>query len=57
LNGFSNAITSLTWGVDPTGGGSTPTLSSLSTSTTYNWQIQLQDSNGNSATTQVQYQP
>jgi hypothetical protein len=56
-NGFSSAITSITWGTDPTGGGSTPTLGSLSTSTNYSWQIQIQDSNGNSAVTQVNYQP
>lgn len=55
-NGFSSSITSLTWGVDPTDGSNTPTTS-LSTGTTYSWQIQVQDTNGNSATTQVNYQP
>ena len=56
-NGFSSSITSIAWGTDPTGGGSTPSVGSLSTSTSYSWQIQVKDSNGNSAVTQVQYQP
>jgi large repetitive protein len=56
-NGFSSSITSITWGTDPTGGGSTPSISSLVSGTTYQWQIQVQDSNGNQATTQVTYQP
>jgi hypothetical protein len=56
-NGFSNSITSITWGTDPTGGGSTPTIPNLVLGTSYQWQIQLQDSNGNQATTQVNYQP
>jgi hypothetical protein len=56
-NGFSSSTTSIVWGTDPTGGGSTPSISSLVLGTTYTWQIQVQDSNGNSAQTQVQYQP
>jgi hypothetical protein len=56
-NGFSSTTTSITWGTDPTGGGSTPSVGSLTLGTNYNWQIQVQDSNGNSAVTQVQYQP
>jgi len=56
-NGFSSSITSIPWNTDPTGGGSTPSISSLVLGTTYTWQIQVQDSNGNSAATQVQYQP
>ena len=55
-NGFSSSTTSLTWGVDPTGGGSTPT-GSLSNSDTYNWTVQAQDSNGNQAGTSANYQP
>jgi hypothetical protein len=55
-NGFSSAITSISWGNDPTGGGSSP-LQSLTLGATYTWQILVQDSNGNSAGTQVQYQP
>jgi len=56
-NGFSSSITSITWGTDPTGGGSTPSISSLATGTSYQWQIQVEDDNGNEATTQVIYQP
>ena len=56
-NGFSSSITSITWGTDPTGGGSTPSISSLVLGANYSWQIQVQDSNGNSAVTQVSYQP
>jgi hypothetical protein len=56
-NGFSSSTTSITWGTDPTGSGSTPSVGSLTLGTNYNWQIQVQDNNGNSAVTQVQYQP
>ena len=38
----------LTWGVDPTGGGSTPT-GNLNSADDYYWQITVQDSNGNQA--------
>jgi hypothetical protein len=54
--GFSNTTTSIVWGTDPTGGGSTPTVSSLASSATYSWQIQTQDSNGNEAQTEVSFQ-
>jgi hypothetical protein len=56
-NGFSSAITSIPWGTDPTGGGSNPTVTGLTVGATYLWQISVQDSNGNSAVSQVQYQP
>jgi hypothetical protein len=56
-NGFSSAITSIAWGTDPTGGGSTATVGSLTLNSLYNWQIAAQDSYGNQAVTQVQYQP
>ncbi len=56
-NGFSSSITSIPWGTDPTGGGSTPSVGSLTLGTVYSWNIQVQDSSGNSAQTQVQYQP
>jgi hypothetical protein len=56
-SGFSSAITSITWGTDPTGGGSNPLVGSLTLGTTYQWQITVLDSNGNAAVTQVQYQP
>ena len=55
-NGFSNSITSIPWGTDPTGGGSTPTVTSLSSGSMYNWQIQAQDSSGNEAQMQVSFQ-
>ncbi len=58
LNGFASSITSITWGTDPTGDtGNTPSVGSLTPGTTYNWQIQVQDSNGNQAQTQVYYIP
>lgn len=55
-NGFSSSITSLTWGTDPTGGGSLPS-GSLSPSNQYSWSIRAQDSNGDSATTFASYTP
>ncbi len=55
-NGFASTITSLTWGTDPTGGNSLPT-GDLSNSDTYNWTVQVQDSNGNQAGTSASYQP
>ncbi|MGD0890571.1 MAG: putative Ig domain-containing protein [Terracidiphilus sp.] len=54
-NGFASTITSITYGTDPTGGGSTPTLTQLATGTTYTWWIQVDDANQNQATTQVQF--
>ena len=54
---LTSATTSLIWGVDPTDSTNLPSPSTLSTSTIYNWQITVQDSVGNSAVTQVQYQP
>jgi hypothetical protein len=60
-NGFSNSITSIPWitsGNDVTGAsGNLPTVSALTVGTTYNWYVQVQDSLGNQASTQVQYQP
>jgi hypothetical protein len=56
LNGFSSSVTSLAWGKDPTGGGSTPTESALSSGSQYNWQIQAQDSNGNSSSMQASFE-
>ncbi len=55
-SGFSSSITSLTWGTDPTGGGSTPT-GSLSPSNQYSWSIYVQDSNGNQAQASTSYTP
>ncbi|HUX45573.1 MAG TPA: putative Ig domain-containing protein [Terracidiphilus sp.] len=57
-NGLDSSITSIVWGTDPTGDSSnTPTVPSLTTSTTYNWQITVQDANGNSAQQQVYFIP
>jgi hypothetical protein len=56
-NGFSSSTTSIPWGTDPTGSGSTPSVSSLSNGTEYYWQIQAQDAKGNSAVTQAFYYP
>jgi hypothetical protein len=60
-NGFSNSITSIPWitsGNDVTGASNNlPTVSALTLSSIYNWFVQVQDANGNSAQTQVQYQP
>jgi hypothetical protein len=54
-NGFTFAETEIgattgqiTWGTDPTSGGSTPS-STLNSSDDYYWQITVQDSNGNQA--------
>ena len=55
-NGFSSSITSITWGVDPTGSGDLPSVSSLNGLTNYSWQITAQDNNGNSAQVQVNFQ-
>lgn len=54
-NGFSSSITSITWGTDPTNPSNPPNVSSLNGSTPYNWQIQAQDVNGNSAQVQVTF--
>jgi hypothetical protein len=58
-NGFSSSILSITWGIDPTGDTSnvpSPDVP-LTTGDVYNWQIQVQDPNGNQAQTNVWYQP
>jgi hypothetical protein len=57
LNGFPSTITQIVWGNDPTDSSNTPTVANLTTGTQYQWQIQVQDVNGNSATTQVYYTP
>jgi hypothetical protein len=60
-NGFSSSITSIPWitsGTDVTGASNNlPSPSTLSVNSIYNWFVQVQDSTGNSAQTQVQYQP
>lgn len=58
-DGFTNsAVTQIVWGTDPTGDSSnTPSVSTLTNSVQYNWQIQTQDADGNSAVQQVYYIP
>jgi len=55
-NGFSNSITSITWGSDPTGNSITPSVSSLDSLATYYWSIQATDASGNSAQEQVSFE-
>ena len=54
---FSSSITSITWGTDPTSSNNSPIVPSLTSGTTYNWQITAQDSNGNQAVTGVYFIP
>jgi hypothetical protein len=56
-NGFSSATTSITWGIDPTGGGSAPTVPSLTVGKSYQWNISVMDTLGNSASAQTSYTP
>ena len=56
-NGFSSSITSITWGIDPTDSSNTPSVGSLTPGYAYQWQIYVNDLNGNQATTTVWYQP
>jgi hypothetical protein len=55
-NGFSSAITSITWGTDPTSSNNPPSVSALSGSTSYSWQIQASDTNGDSAQVVVNFE-
>jgi hypothetical protein len=48
---------SIPWNTDPSGSGSSPSVTSLTPGTQYNWTIQTQDSNGNQADAQVYYIP
>jgi hypothetical protein len=56
-NGLPYTTTSLAWGIDPTDSSNTPSVSSLTLGTLYNWSITVQDPYYNSATTTVNYQP
>ena len=54
-NGFSSSLNSLTLGMDPSNAGNDlPPGDYLVDQTTYSWDIQVQDSNGNQALT-IQY--
>ena len=55
-SGFSSSITSLTWGTDPSDSSNTPSASLIG-GNTYVWQIQVQDSSGNSAQAQTYFIP
>jgi len=53
---FSSSVTpSITWGVDPTGNGSTPSVSSLNAGSIYYWQITTSDAYGDEATAEVSF--
>ena len=57
-NGFPDTVTQIVWGTDPTGDlTNTPDPSVLTSGQQYNWQIQVQDSNGNSTQQQVSLTP
>jgi hypothetical protein len=62
-NGFTYAETgsgttgTLTWGTDPIPGDNSTPTGNLILNSVYNWQIQVQDSNGNQAQTMTWYQP
>ena len=58
LNGFPSTVTQIIWGTDPTGDtGNTPSVGSLTPGTTYYWQLNARDSNGNSALNATYYIP
>lgn len=54
-NGFSNSVTQIVWGTDPTGNNNLPTVGNLGDGCPYQWQIATQDSNGNSAQFQASF--
>ena len=54
---FSSSINSLTWGVDPTGGGNQPSDSSMISGHIYEWYVAAWDSNGNDSVFYSGYYP
>ena len=56
-NGFSSSVTSITWPDDPTDPTNDCVGCTLTSGQQYNWQIQVQDSNGNSTQQQVSFTP
>jgi Putative Ig domain len=60
-NGFTNTQipmpAGLVYGTDPTDNTNTPQYSSLTSGLQYNWSIQAQDSNGNSASVSTYFTP
>ncbi len=60
FNGFAysqDPTATLVWGTDPISGDNSSPTGNLNTSTQYNWEIQIQDSLGNSAQAGTWYQP
>jgi hypothetical protein len=61
FNGFTSAQVpmpaGITWGTDPIESGNPPSVGSLTSGDNYQWQIQVNDSNGNQALTTVYYIP
>jgi len=55
--GFTNAITSIPWGVVPSGALGNALTGSLSTLQSYTWALNSFDANGDWCSVQVQYQP
>jgi hypothetical protein len=47
----------ITWGVDPLGGTNLPSVSALTTGTTYYWSLVSTDANGNTATRTIYFVP
>jgi hypothetical protein len=54
---FPSSIDSITWGVDPTGGSSTPAAPSLTSGGDYSWNVSTGDSDGNYSFLTVWYYP
>jgi hypothetical protein len=57
FTGFSSAVTSIAWGVDPTGAANPPSVPAFTAGETYTWSIQVQDANGNTAEAPVSFTP
>jgi hypothetical protein len=56
--GFSStAVSSITWGTDPTGATNPPSVSALTSGQSYVWAITTLDSNGNAAVQKAAYKP
>ncbi len=53
--GFPGAIHSIAWGVDPTGGSSSPSIGSLTQGQGYTWDVWVVDANGNSVSAFTSY--
>ena len=55
--GFSSAVTSISWGADPTGASNPPSVPALTPGATYTWSIAVQDAYGNFAESHVAFTP